>query len=61
MTPDCWQHPPEDIHMIRNHVDAYAAAVCSLTTASAFLLQAVLLDATGLTDTDIWMWLRGRR
>ena len=39
---------------------ARTAAVCSLTAASAFLLQAVLLETTGRMDeNNILMWLRG--
>lgn len=38
---------------------ACTAAVCSLTAASAFLLQAVLLETTGRTNNYIFvMWLR---
>ena len=39
---------------------ARTAAGCSLTAASAFLLQAVLLEKTGQTNENtILMWLRG--
>jgi hypothetical protein len=40
----------------------FAAAVCSLTAASAFLLQAVLLETTGQDKRRYsLMWLRERR
>jgi hypothetical protein len=36
---------------------ACTAAICSLTAASAFLLQAVLLETTGRMNNNI-VWLR---
>jgi hypothetical protein len=36
------------------HMTACTAAVCSLTAASAFLLQAVLLETTGRTNNTVF-------
>ena len=42
------------LDLMWNSIATCAAAVCSLTTASAFLLQAVLLEMTGRTNNDIF-------
>jgi hypothetical protein len=55
MASEYWYEPTRRISLrIRNHVVVCAAAaVCSLTAASAFLLHAVLLETTGQMDYDM--------